>query len=120
MRSLGSTYLELDFSVTSLTKEMIAFFEAPSFHDGSGSSKPAAPRAKAPKTVNAADVLIKSRRVIFMRPLVCATLAHSVSKISSECREKQITIAVILSQTRSSNSRVCGEGGPCGPPFFTC
>src|SRR5882757_3141570 len=37
MRSAGSTYLGLDFSVVSLTKARIACFAGASFQDGSGS-----------------------------------------------------------------------------------
>src|SRR5690242_7664204 len=37
MRSFGSTYLGLDFSVVSFTKEIIAFLAGPSFQDGRGS-----------------------------------------------------------------------------------
>src|SRR5271156_673507 len=63
-RSFGSTYLELDFSVVSLTNEMIAFFEAPLFHEGRGSSSARDTLLKAPRTAVVADTLNRSLRVI--------------------------------------------------------
>src|SRR5208282_386779 len=65
-RSLGSTYFELDFSVVSLTKELIAFFEGPSFQEGSGSSSACVTWLKAPRTAVVAEPLIRSLRVSFM------------------------------------------------------
>ena len=37
MRASGATNFALPFSVVALTNSTIAFFAAPSFHDGSGS-----------------------------------------------------------------------------------
>src|SRR5277367_2605396 len=67
MRSCGSTYFELDFSVVSLTNAMIAFFAGPSFQEGSGSPTASAASPRAPRTAAAADTLIKSLRVISIK-----------------------------------------------------
>src|SRR4029077_14649787 len=68
MRSLGSTYFGLDFSVVARTNSRTAFFEVPSFHEGSGSPTASDAGLKVPKTAVAAETLIRSLREIFIHP----------------------------------------------------
>src|SRR5271156_2715223 len=72
IRSSFGTNFGLDLSVVAWTKSRIAFFQAPSFHEGSGSSAAADTPPKAPNAVVAADALIKSLLVIFMKTLLAA------------------------------------------------
>src|SRR5271169_2102949 len=81
IRSSFGTNFGLDLSVVACTKSRIAFFEAPSFHEGSGSSAAADTPPKTPNAVVAADALIKSLRVIFMQTLHSATCCANWSAI---------------------------------------
>src|SRR5271169_2792559 len=72
IRSSFGTNFGLDLSVVACTKSRIAFFAAPSFQDGSGSSAAADTPPKTPNAVVAADALIKSLRVIFIKTLLSA------------------------------------------------
>src|SRR5277367_6293235 len=79
IRSSFGTNFGLDLSVVACTKSRIAFFEAPSFHEGSGSSAAADTPPKTPNAVVAADALIKSLLVIFMEALLAANCRPNLS-----------------------------------------
>ena len=57
MRASGATNFALPFSVVILTKSVIVFFAAPSFHDGSGSVWACA-WAQASRNKTAANIIL--------------------------------------------------------------
>src|SRR5277367_5842083 len=81
MRSAGGTNFELDLSVVARTNSRMAFFAAPSFHEGSGFSAVIDTRLTDPKTAIAADDLITSLRVIFIDSPVRRRMRLAAGKV---------------------------------------
>src|SRR5277367_5117879 len=81
IRSAGGTNFGLDLSVVARTNSRMAFFAAPSFHEGNGFSAAIDTRLTDPKTAIAADDLITSLRVIFINSPVRRNVRLTTGKL---------------------------------------
>src|SRR5271170_7779473 len=109
IRSSLGTNFGLDLSVVECTKSRIAFFAAPSFQDGSGSSAAADTPPNTPNAVVAADALSKSLRVVFIQFLLSANYCATSRATIPDQAAEQSGVAMPLSWHSDRNkSTVAG------------